>query len=51
MRFSFDLPQHRAGAPVLGQHNDEVLVGELGVDAAEMQRLADAGVIGDRMAL
>ncbi len=33
------------GAPVLGQHTFEVL-SELGLDEAELERLADSGVIG-----
>jgi crotonobetainyl-CoA:carnitine CoA-transferase CaiB-like acyl-CoA transferase len=39
---------HRA-APVLGQHNDEVLSGELGLTAEEMQALRDQAIIGDTM--
>jgi crotonobetainyl-CoA:carnitine CoA-transferase CaiB-like acyl-CoA transferase len=39
---------HRRGAPTLGQHNAEVL-GELGVGPAELDELADAGVIGDHL--
>jgi crotonobetainyl-CoA:carnitine CoA-transferase CaiB-like acyl-CoA transferase len=37
---------YRAPAPLLGQHNDEVL-GELGVTPEELDSLRDAGVIGD----
>jgi crotonobetainyl-CoA:carnitine CoA-transferase CaiB-like acyl-CoA transferase len=33
-------------APLLGQHNREVLVDELGLDAAEFDGLQAAGVIG-----
>jgi crotonobetainyl-CoA:carnitine CoA-transferase CaiB-like acyl-CoA transferase len=36
----------RTSAPLLGQHNDEVL-GELGVDAAQRQRLRELRVIGE----
>ncbi len=38
----------RSPAPTLGQHNDEVIGGWLGRSDAELQALADAGVIGDR---
>ncbi len=37
----------RAPAPLLGQHNDEVLRGELGVGDDEMARLREQHVIGD----
>ncbi len=36
----------RGAAPTLGQHNDEVLRGRLGLSAAEIAGLAAAGVIG-----
>ena len=35
-------------APTLGQHNHEVLVGELGVSEGEYERLMKAGIIGNR---
>jgi crotonobetainyl-CoA:carnitine CoA-transferase CaiB-like acyl-CoA transferase len=36
---------YRRGAPLLGEHTDEVLLGA-GIDAAEVQRLRDLGVVG-----
>ena len=33
--------------PRLGEHTDDILVEELGLDAAELARLRDGGVIGD----
>jgi crotonobetainyl-CoA:carnitine CoA-transferase CaiB-like acyl-CoA transferase len=40
----------RRPAPGLGQHNDEVLRGELGLTAEELDRLRESHVIGDRPA-
>ena len=43
-RFSRSEIEMRHGAPQLGEHTDEILV-ELGVDAARIQALKDAGTI------
>lgn len=43
------LAHHRFGPPTLGGDNDEVLWRQLGVGAAELARLREAEVIGDRM--
>jgi crotonobetainyl-CoA:carnitine CoA-transferase CaiB-like acyl-CoA transferase len=40
-------PWHHRAAPMLGEHNAEVL-GALGVEPADLQRLAREAVIGDR---
>ncbi|WP_395106279.1 CaiB/BaiF CoA transferase family protein [Actinomadura sp. SCN-SB] len=47
MRFSHvpDQP-HRAPAPLLGEHNEEILRGELGLTAGELRRLEEDRVIG-----
>jgi len=39
---------YRRAAPLLGEHNAEVLIGELGMSKAEFAALRDDGVIGDR---
>lgn len=50
MRFSNGVQRfHRRPAPLLGEHNVEVLTG-LGLTPAEIGSLADEGVIGDRPA-
>jgi crotonobetainyl-CoA:carnitine CoA-transferase CaiB-like acyl-CoA transferase len=43
-RFSLTQPNYRLPPPSLGEHTDEVL-GELGLDAGELQRLRDEAVI------
>ncbi|HMD45630.1 MAG TPA: CoA transferase [Acidimicrobiales bacterium] len=40
----------RRPPPTLGQHNEEVLVGELGLTPEELAALVAAGVVGDRPA-
>jgi len=49
MRFS-GLPRylHRSAPPLLGQHNDEVLGGELGLSQEELTALREKKVIGER---
>src|SRR5581483_4608808 len=49
MHFSFLGAHHRRGAPTLGQHNTEILSGELHLSTEDIDRLAADGVIGDRM--
>jgi len=39
---------YRSPAPTLGQHNDEVLRGELGLDDAEIDDLRARDIIGER---
>jgi crotonobetainyl-CoA:carnitine CoA-transferase CaiB-like acyl-CoA transferase len=44
-RFSGTVPEHRQGAPLLGQHSDEILA-EGGFSRAEIADLRAAGVVG-----
>ena len=44
----FERDLHRAPPPTLGQHNREILQGELGVDEGEIERLEAEGIIGTR---
>jgi crotonobetainyl-CoA:carnitine CoA-transferase CaiB-like acyl-CoA transferase len=50
MSFSAGVPRHhRFGAPTLGQHNDDVLGGELGLSAEELAELRAAKIIGEAL--
>jgi crotonobetainyl-CoA:carnitine CoA-transferase CaiB-like acyl-CoA transferase len=46
IHFSKTPIQYELPPPRLGQHTDEVLLEELGLDAAELERLRASGVIG-----
>jgi len=39
---------HRSPAPLLGQHNDEILAAQLGLSREEIDALRDANIIGNR---
>lgn len=41
---------HRRPPPTLGQHNDEILGGELGLSAEELQDMRERKIIGERPA-
>ena len=48
MRFSAGPEHHHAAPPpVLGEHNDEVLAGELGLSEAELAELRADGIVGE----
>ncbi len=38
---------HAAPPPLLGEHNDEVLAGELGLSEAELMALRADGIVGE----
>lgn len=49
VRFSDGICEQRRPAPTLGQHNEEVLTGLLGVAPGELESLGQAGIIGKRL--
>ena len=51
MSFSaLDRHLHRSPPPTLGQHNDEILGGELGLSPEKLQDLRARKIIGERPA-
>ena len=44
-------PPLRNPSPTLGEHNESVLAGDLGLSEDELRRLADDGIIGTRAIL
>jgi crotonobetainyl-CoA:carnitine CoA-transferase CaiB-like acyl-CoA transferase len=49
MAFSgLDRHLHRSPPPTLGQHNDEILGGELGLSDDELRDLREREIIGER---
>jgi crotonobetainyl-CoA:carnitine CoA-transferase CaiB-like acyl-CoA transferase len=40
---------HRFTAPTLGQHNEEILVGELGLGPDVLQSLRERGLVGEQL--
>jgi len=49
LRFSGATCEQRSPAPTLGQHNEEVLSGLLGVPATELEALRAANIIGNEL--
>ena len=45
---SFERELHRSPPPTLGQHNREILQGELGIGDKDFERLEEEGIIGTR---
>ena len=45
LRLSRTPPEYKNAPPLLGEHNDEVLNGLLGISATEMARLRQAGIV------
>lgn len=45
VKYSFSKPSIRTPPPTLGQHTNEVLESLLGMDASEIKKLRDQGVI------
>ena len=43
-----EVTEHNPRVPRLGEHRDEILQSELGLSAADIARLQDAGAFGDR---
>jgi crotonobetainyl-CoA:carnitine CoA-transferase CaiB-like acyl-CoA transferase len=48
MRLSGNQGWYRLPAPLLGQHNEEVLTDLLGLDGDDLAELREAGVVGER---
>lgn len=49
LRFSDGICEQRTPAPTLGQHNEEVLTGLLGLTSAEIEKLREEKIIGDKL--
>ena len=45
---AFGTRLHKSPPPTLGQHNREILCGELGLNREELERLQEAQLIGER---
>lgn len=48
IRIDGQYPRVRRPAPLFGQHNEEILMGDLGATRDEFRALVDAGVVGSR---